>query len=233
MKDPTRIPRILEELRATWEGQPDLELATLFGVLQNRGIGWGTDDDTLVEALRELRHRRPPRVENGVTGRFIVDTTGPDCRVMIDPHRVVVRRPGTSGAFSQPGVWDYSGIVRCEVGSPLLIDDREQVRHRLGVVTGIERVSDHPLRQETSLGGLSRELLDDRVLLIRVEGGISVVVSRALNVFTPTRRTVEYARCPWSRLITVSPGEPLIIELPGRGQQLELGPVTECFFLEG
>lgn len=231
MKDPTRIPRILEELRATWEGQPDLELATLFGILQNRGIGWGTDDATLVEALRELRHRRPPRVEDGAAGRFIVDTTGPECRVMIDPHRVVVRRPGPSGAFSQPGVWEYSGIIRCEVGSPLLIDDREEVRHRLGVVTGIERVSDHPLRQETSLGGLTRELLDDRVLLIRVEDGTSVVVSRSLSVFTPTRRAVDHARHPWTRLITVTPGEPLVIEQPTG--LLELGPVTECFFLEG
>ena len=39
MPDPTRIPTVLDELRLTWEGQPELSLATLFGVLSNRGVG--------------------------------------------------------------------------------------------------------------------------------------------------------------------------------------------------
>ena len=33
MDDPTRIDRTLAALRAAWEGQPDLPLGTLFGML--------------------------------------------------------------------------------------------------------------------------------------------------------------------------------------------------------
>ncbi|APT93262.1 hypothetical protein CPHO_10560 [Corynebacterium phocae] len=60
MKDPTRIDKVIASLRAAWEGQPDLPLATLLGVVSNAGIGWGSSDEQLVEVLEELASVHPP-----------------------------------------------------------------------------------------------------------------------------------------------------------------------------
>lgn len=232
MKDPTRIAQVLEELRTTWEGQPDLSLATLFGILENQGIGWGTDDEVLLDALRAMQHLNPARIGPSVTARFVVDTISPDTRVSIDPHRVVVRREQPRG-YAQPGVWTYRDITRCEVGSPLVITDREGFRHRVGVVSAIQRVSDAPLQTETGLTGLTRELIDDRVALLQLSGDTTVVVSRTLHVFTADRRALEHTSHPWTRLVQAHPGQPLVVQVSPRNAPLELGTVMDCFYIEG
>lgn len=232
MKDPTRIAIVLEELRTTWEGQPDLNLATLFGILGNQGIGWGTDDEVLIEALRGMQHLNPARIGPDITARFVIETISPDTRVTIDPFRVVVR--GDRGRCSaQPGIWGYRDITRCEVGRPLLITDREDIRHRLGVVTAIHRVSDTPLQTETGLTGLTRELIDDRVALLKLSGDSTVVLSRTMQVFTAARRELTHTSHPWTRLVQARPGHPLVVELPQRRAHLELGTVDDCFYIEG
>ncbi|GAB3592334.1 hypothetical protein CFAEC_02105 [Corynebacterium faecale] len=232
MKDPTRIAPVLEQLRTTWEGQPDLSLPTLFGILGNQGIGWGTDDEVLMEALRGMQHLNPPRIGPDITARFVVETISPDSRVTIDPFRVVVRRDRGRGK-TQPGVWSYRDITRCEVGTPLVITDREDIRHRLGVVTAIHRVSDAPLQTETGLTGLTRELIDDRVALLKLSGDSTVVLSRTMHVFTADRRELAHVSHPWTRLVQARPDHPLVVEVPQRRAHLELGTVEDCFYIEG
>lgn len=59
MKDPTRIAPLLDLLRDAWEAQPDLALSELWGILENRGIGWGAEDEQVAAELRALL-REPP-----------------------------------------------------------------------------------------------------------------------------------------------------------------------------
>ena len=63
MHDPTRIPSIVRALERTWEGQPDLSLAQLMGVLQNRGLGWGTTDDEAVALLAAVEREHPSLID--------------------------------------------------------------------------------------------------------------------------------------------------------------------------
>ena len=62
MFDPTRIDRTLAALRAAWEGQPDLPLGTLFGMLAVEGYGWGVSDDDLTARLESMAAVHPPLV---------------------------------------------------------------------------------------------------------------------------------------------------------------------------
>lgn len=62
MFDPTRIDRTLAALRAAWEGQPDLPLGTLFGMLAAEGYGWGVPDADLTARLESMAAVHPPLV---------------------------------------------------------------------------------------------------------------------------------------------------------------------------
>ncbi|MCL8494528.1 hypothetical protein M5J06_10365 [Corynebacterium sp. B5-R-101] len=62
MFDPTRIDRTLAALRAAWEGQPDLPLGTLFGMLAAEGYGWGVPDAELTARLESMAAVHPPLV---------------------------------------------------------------------------------------------------------------------------------------------------------------------------
>lgn len=232
MKDPTRIPAVLEELRATWEGQPDLSLATLFGILQNSGVGWGTEDPELVTALQQMRHRQPARIGPQLSSRFLVNTSGPDNRITIDPFRVVLRRLLPRGAHTQPGVWEYSSIQRCEVGVPLLITDATGIDHRLGVVESIELVDDNPQAQEPGLPELKRADIDALVLLIQLEGERTVVLDRSLNVFSPQGRELHHEMIRWEVLSAIQVGQPLVSTVAGQKGSRTLGVVQNYFRLE-
>ena len=59
MKDPTRIPVIVDALQRVWEGQPDLSLAEIWGMLETRGVGWATTDEELLGQLRSLIDAHP------------------------------------------------------------------------------------------------------------------------------------------------------------------------------
>ncbi len=233
MKDPTRIPSVIEELRNAWEGQPDLSLATLFGILQNKGIGWGTEDTELVTALQEMQESNPARIATGINARYIVETTGPDARITIDPFRIAVRRLVPGGANTQPGVWKYSTIIRCEVGAPLVVADTEGIRHRMGIVTRLSLVNASPHEFVDDLTGYARDEMDDRVLLLEVDDDVIVLVDRHLTVFTATRRSLEQQRFTWHRLIQASPGVPLIIEQQRGGATITLGNLRCGYYLEG
>ncbi|WP_080793375.1 hypothetical protein [Corynebacterium pacaense] len=241
MKDPTRIPFVIAELQATWEGQPDVSLSTLFGMLANRGIGWGSEDEELVAALREMRGRNPamisgysrlaaPTPVQAVTARYVIDTISPQHRITIDPFRVCVRGVDGSGEPLQPGVWPYSRVRRAAVGSPLLLIDSEGIDHRLGVVTAITMVDEHPTESIDSLEPMRRPEIGDRVFHISFSDGACALLDHGLTRFTVDRRRIDRRIRPWDRLIRLSVGTTLLMETAGR--RWELGEVTRIISLE-
>lgn len=59
MDDPTRIPAVTRLLRMAWEAQPGLTLPQVFGLLEARGIGWGSTDGEVRAALTGLLDEHP------------------------------------------------------------------------------------------------------------------------------------------------------------------------------
>lgn len=132
MLDPSRIPRVLEELRDTWEGQPRLSLPALFGALELRGIGWTSTDEELIQALQDLRATYPSRISQIEPGTCVrVQTDG---SVVYIDHRDVITLPGGE---VRPSVWHYASIDVCEVGRPLRLTTADEVNARLGVVEAL------------------------------------------------------------------------------------------------
>lgn len=242
MKDPARIPRVLDQLQRTWEAQPDLPLATLFGMLEAQGLGWGTDDETLVRTLERLQRRHPgmvsgysqnsaPQAAVSVTGRYVVETEGPAHRVTIDPFRISVRSTGGQERRPRPGVWDYERIRTCRAGLPLVITDVAGIDHRLGVVVRITLLDVHPVAEETDLGGLVRQEIGDRVYHLQFGGGDVAVLDHGLEVYSVGRRQVDQRRLRWERLQVARPGAELALVQRG-GAVARLGMLTKIVALE-
>ncbi|RNE48907.1 hypothetical protein [Corynebacterium alimapuense] len=231
-EDPTRIPAVLEALGRAWEGQSDLSLATFFGILANRGVGWGSTDRELLSALAMIEHTHPgvlPRIDGRVTSRFLVNTENPAHRVTLDPSRVIVRRPSVT---AQPGVWAYIGIRPAFVGGPLVVSDQEGIDHRLGVISRITLLDDAPLPSISDLSGVQRRDLGDAVFLVALAEGQTVLVDHGLHHFNPRRRQLEHHSHSWESLQTCRPGEPLRAKLGAGASELELGEVLEILVLE-
>ncbi|MGD7002662.1 hypothetical protein [Corynebacterium halotolerans] len=240
MKDPARIPAVLDQLRSTWEAQPDLELATLFGMLANRGIGWGSGDEQLIEALTALRREHPAEVCGSarsaasgagttVTGRYLVETEGPEHRITIDPFRISVRRvPGRT----RPGIWEYDRLRRCRAGEPLLITDAAGIDHRLGVVARITLLDDAPRADVNSLDGLHRREIGEAVFHLRFASGATALLDHGLELYEVGRRAIGQRSIRWERLGTATPGQPLCVETRGGGVPEELGLLEQIVVLE-
>ncbi|WP_027019801.1 hypothetical protein [Corynebacterium sputi] len=226
MNDPTRIAPVLDELRATWEAQPDLSLSTLFAMLETRGIGWGTDDAVLVQELQEMRRDNPsgisgysiegaqnapagPAAANVISARYVVETESPAYRITVDPVRVSVRRPE---ANSQPGVWTYERIRTCRVGSPLTVVDAGGTDHRLGVVSRITLLNDAPSpHSPPPLTGMTRTSVGDQVFYLVFEGGDTALLDHGLTHFSVSLREVEPVRYRWKKIIVGEVGEELAL----------------------
>ena len=67
VKDPLRIPRVLDAVRSVWEAQPDLTLPQIYGILETRGIAWNSTDEEVVEVLDALASERPARLPADLT----------------------------------------------------------------------------------------------------------------------------------------------------------------------
>lgn len=231
MKDPTRIPVVLEELRAVWEGQPDLSLATLFGILANRGIGWGSDDADLRRELQRMSVDNPARLPAHPTGRYRIRTESPANLISVDPYRITVRRRTPGREPAQPGVWHYSELGRCVVGVPMSVRDTEGIDHRLGVVTGIELLDPDPAEFITELSGRTRENWGDEVVHLTLEDGTVLLLGRRLEVFTAHRRELQQHSHSWRRLLKARAGADLIVEL-ARGGTHNFGVLRTAFRVE-
>ena len=232
MRDPLRIPGVLDVLGRVWEGQPDLSLPTLFAMLANRGIGWGATDEDLLRELHawEVTHPgRLPLLDARVTARYLLHTEEPEVRVMVDPWRVIVRRPGVS---AQPGVWAYATLRPASVGGPLVVTSAEGIDHRLGVLRRITLIDAEPTASVDTLDGVARRDLGDAVHLLRLEDDTTVVLSHGLDVFAPARRHLEHESRTWETLVSCTPGLPLVVQPPGGGPVAEYAVVREILVVE-
>lgn len=113
MRDPLRIPAVLDELRATWDALPDVTLPELWALLGARGVALNSTDAEVVEALRALRRRHPfsfsPPLVSDATSPLtavLAETEGPDRRVTLVPR---VRRADAGQQAEQAELW---AIVR-------------------------------------------------------------------------------------------------------------------------
>lgn len=55
MRDPARIPIILDELKVLWERVPDMRLCQLLFNLHQQYDGFYVEDDYLLELIRRLK----------------------------------------------------------------------------------------------------------------------------------------------------------------------------------
>ena len=230
VQDPTRIPRVLERLREAWEGQPDLPLATLFGILANQGAGWGSTDEELEELLRREAEDHPaelPRTDEGLAAvDVLVETTSPDHRVTLTVAGDAVVRSGTE-RDRQPSVWRYSSIRPTGPGRMLVVADADGVEHRLGVVTLISRVG-----AAETLEGLERQEVGNSVWLIVFAGGARALVTQRIHLWQVDRRTVQKSTHAWDRIESAQPGEEFRFAPAGGGEPVALGEVTQILLLE-
>lgn len=259
VKDPLRIPRVLDAVRSVWEAQPDLTLPQIYGILETRGIAWNSTDEEVVEVLDALASERPARlpadltVGSGGSGRFLIDTEQPAHRVTIDDTWAAVRPArsgptpragrkrgsgGSGGSVSaempQPTVWRHGGVRTASVGGPLTILDTDGFVHRFGLVSRISAV-DAPAGAVTSLSGLRRDALDGHVYHLQLVGdefaGASLVVDRTLWLFDVSRRAVDRDSFRWISLVTAEVGEDVRVKLAD-GTTLRLPELERITVLE-
>lgn len=145
VKDPTRIPTVLEAVRAVWEGQPDLSFGAIVGMLENHGMSWAsTDEEILVIAERIVRQHPPKLSEDLLSERaYCVITTNPECRYTVDAKSIVVDR----GENYPLSTWKFKEITQSAVGGPLKIVDTNGVQQRMGIVTLITALQNPSSRQ--------------------------------------------------------------------------------------
>lgn len=110
VRDPLRIPGVVNELLATWEAVPDLSLAQLWALLEARGVALNSLDEEVVDALRAVRLRHPSSVSfsslvddaTSPPSPVLVEVEGPDRRVTLVPRTV----PGhSSGGADEVELW--------------------------------------------------------------------------------------------------------------------------------
>mgnify|MGYP005982897501 CR=1 FL=1 len=239
VKDPLRIPRVLETLAQAWESQPDLTLPQLYGVLESRGIGWNSTDEEVVDTLSALVAERPSRLTADAPGRYLVETEQPSHRVTLDPWWAAVRtaRRGPETEVPQPVVWRHGGIRRCAVGEPLTVLSADGTVHRFGVVGRITVLAPTVESVDTApdLDGLHHAELDGHVYLLRLAGdehaGTTVLVDHALWVFNVSRRDVRRERMRWSRLVSATVGSEFVVDRPD-GARVRLPAVEQVAVLE-
>lgn len=182
-EDPTRIPAVVERLRAAWEAQPSVPFAQLWAQLESVGVGFNATDAELVEACDELLRRHPysfapvlPGALSGVPSdapsassaprTVVVDTAdpGPVVTLSVEPGEPLgwaVVRGRRAGV--QPVVWRFRAVRACRAGAPLVVEDAEGFVHRLGVVERLTAAgfSVAPGENAAALEGLRRAELGD------------------------------------------------------------------------
>ncbi|MDO5512030.1 hypothetical protein [Corynebacterium sp.] len=225
-------PRVLDAVRRVWEGHPDMSLPTLFAMLANRGVGWGATDEDLLRELAAMEKLHPaelPLVDARVTARYLVITEAPAHRVMVDPWRVIVRRPGVT---AQPGVWRYATVRPAVIGGPLVVTSADGVDHRLGVLTRMTLLDDIPTSTVDSLSGLRRRTMGDAVYLVILDDDSQVVLSHGFEHFVAGRRALHQDSRAWEQLVACEAGQALVMQPPGGGPEHHLAPVREILTVE-
>ncbi|QPK83521.1 hypothetical protein G7Y29_01535 [Corynebacterium qintianiae] len=227
MKDPTRIPHMIDALRRAWEGQPDITLPELLGVVANRGIGWASTDDDLLQVLNDIESEHPSLIDASTIAHLTITTSSPAHVVTLGGGTVVVRSARDAGRM--PGVWSYSSMRRTGPGLPLVIADTEGVEHRLGVV-GLVSVFDP--EDAPDLLGLDRLDVGNHRWLVAFEDGRRAVIGQRIRVWEQVAREVSSSMVAWERIDACAPGEDLVVKPAGGGRASPLGRVASVHVLE-
>lgn len=223
--DPTRIPRLIEQLQRAWEGQPDLSLAALIGVLGNHGVGWGTTDNEAAGILRELEKKHPSLLDAHPAAPYLIRTTSPGRLVSLVDGLAVVRSAADAGAM--PGVWVFDSLRRTGPGRPLVVRDGEGIEHRLGVVKLVTR-----LNADAGLGGLRVADAGERRWCVTFSDDSRAVVGRRIRVWQPHRRDVSTAEHSWLQVTRCAEGGEFAFLPAGGGAEVVLGEVQRCVLIE-
>ena len=223
-------------------------MATLFGILANRGAGWGTTDEELEQLLIDESFAHPsdlPRAQDGrVSDDALVETVSPAHRVTLTAAGdVVVRSLGDRDR--QPSVWQYDSVRPTGPGQMLTIADSEGVEHRLGVAALISRIDstatgsvtgsgtgtgqDTPAA--TSIDGLERDTIGNAVWLVLLEDGARLLITQRLHLWQVDRRTVTKTTHAWSQVVRCRVGEEFAYA-PAGGPAVVLGVVEKLLLVE-
>lgn len=217
----------MRALRRVWEGQPDLELPALLGVIANRGIGWGSTDEELLRVLSEIEEEHPSLIDASSDASHLMATAAPPHSVTLSAGTAVVR--SGDDPKRMPGVWDYSTMRRAGPGLPLVIGDADGVEHRLGVIT---LVTSFDPGLAPPLTGLSRGGVGSCRWLVTLPEGRRCVVGQRIRLWDPSRRSVGYTTLAWERILACEAGEEMVV-LPAGGRPAErLGTVAAVHVLE-
>ncbi|SQG64019.1 Uncharacterised protein [Corynebacterium renale] len=209
--DPTRIPTILGILQEAWEGQSDLTLAQLWGVLENQGISWGSSDADIAAVLKELVRRHPARVSSHGSDMYSVELNSLregsySGSLVVSPEQrtvVVNRDTGTV-----PVAWKYSGQPLIQRSRPVRITDRDGNVHVLGIAGLITAYS----QPTFVLNGLLQRNRAGGSWLIELADGSSVFVGGKLRIAYKENRSLSLVERTWHFLETVEIGKPLRID---------------------
>lgn len=132
MIDRSRMDRMLDAVREVWEGQPDLDFAALMGMLSTHGLTWGISDDDAQDIYMTIATTYPGTLSK-VTGQYSVLLAN-NTTAVLTPERIALLR-----GWQQPIWWCYASLVQAQVGSPLIVADREGIEHRLDAIRRIEK----------------------------------------------------------------------------------------------
>ena len=237
MDDPTRIDRTLTALRAAWEGQPDLPLGTLFGMLAAEGYGWGVSDAELTQRLEAMAQVHPPLLALAddhlpTSGRWLLITETHRITLAASEQgpstmwRAVVRPVSRSGERGQPVSWEVSALRPAGPGRPLVIADGEGFEHRFGVVESMTRLREN----SRGISGLRRRSVGDRVWFIRTDAE-TIILDHGLHAAQRKNRELVRTDYSWFRIADCTPGQPLSVEL-SRGTTHTFGSVVEVILVE-
>ncbi|WP_151528941.1 MULTISPECIES: hypothetical protein [Corynebacterium] len=240
-RDPTRIPIILEELRRTWEAQPEMPFAHLLLGLSTHGVSATSTDEEVVQALQAVRGQRLPALPSKLseTDRFVLRFADHPRLLSLRGNTVVSWQRQSSERASRrsaagsghadttprtplrPSVWTLSEVRRAEVSMPLVLLDTEGMSHRLGVIERIERLAD----VERSPEGLHRSERGAGYWCIDVEDDVRLQLGRELVEFRRGRRTSSTRSYRWEQVLECSLGAPLRVRTAG-GEIRQFGAVV-------
>ncbi|UBI08876.1 hypothetical protein LA324_11245 [Corynebacterium coyleae] len=226
MQDPTSIPKILAALQEVWEGQPDLSLGQLFGVLGNRGLGWDSTDAEALAVLQQVSQEHPSLVDD-TSAPITFTTVEPHLQVTLVDGNVVVRSAAHPGRM--PSVWRYASMRRTGPGLPLVVTDVEGVEHRLGIVRHLKLFAPGESR---SLAGLLQDSVGGNRWLVALEDGARAVVGSRIRRWVQARRDVDVDTFAWARILQCEAGADMTIAPASGGEPVVLGRVTAVLPLE-
>ena len=211
-----------------WEGQPDLTLPAFIGMLQLRGLSWGSTEEELLMLLDALSSHHPALITAPPMSPTLITTSAPRMSITLtgDGNTVIVR--SGDDPRRMPGLWTYTELRPAGPGRPLVITDGEGVEHRLGIV---ELISALDPTKAPSLNPLEQSEVGSARWLIVFADGSRGVLGQRLRVWTTVGRETNLETIAW-RSVQVAPGEDMKVAPAGGGNARQLGPVAAVWLLE-